>query len=191
MNWLDRFLAGLLFGLAFLFITAAVHIISVLAMRDIIDKDVFDRLSSVAHPVHLTLLPPPQPGHEFIPFEDPALVQGVCLYDLSHGPLRLHADVEAGQLLTLSFRTRSAQVFYAITDSAAQHGKIDAVILTPTQLEDVEADDDDDDETPQDLRVVAPESKGFVLISALAGFPSERPEAEARIKSVTCDIAQQ
>jgi hypothetical protein len=62
-------------------------------------------------------------------------------------------------------------------------------VLTPAQLEIVEADDDDDDPS-QDLRLIAPESKGFVIISALAAHPGEHAEAEERVKSVACEIEQ-
>ena len=76
-----------------------------------------------------------------------------------------------------------------MTDLAAQQGKIDVVVLTPEQLEIVEADDDEDDPS-QDLRLIAPETKGFVVISALAAYPGERPEAEERVKSVACGVEQ-
>jgi hypothetical protein len=38
----------------------------------------------------------------------------------------------------------------------------------------------------KELRLVAPDAKGFVLINALSAYPSERAEADAEVKSVAC-----
>jgi hypothetical protein len=40
------------------------------------------------------------------------------------------------------------------------------------------------------LRLVAPEPQGFVIVSALAGYQSDRADAEARVKSVACAVEQ-
>jgi hypothetical protein len=37
------------------------------------------------------------------------------------------------------------------------------------------------------LRLVAPTTKGFVLVNALAAFPSGRLEAEQRVKAISCE----
>lgn len=76
-----------------------------------------------------------------------------------------------------------------MTDLAAQQGKMDVVVLTSAQLEAVESEDDEDNPS-QDLRLIAPETRGFVVVSALAAFPGERAEAEERLKSVSCGIEQ-
>lgn len=176
----------MLYVLGVVFIAAVVHLVSVFAMPELAPHDAYARLSALAKPGQMTLLPRALPDHEITPFEDPALAQAVCLYDLSNGPLHLHADLEDGGLLTLSFRTRSGRIFYSMTDQAAMHGEIEVRIMTQPQLEAVEDNDDDEDEPLQELRLVAPDMKGFVLVNALAAFPSERAEAEARATSVSC-----
>lgn len=185
MNIVDRLLAALLWLLGVLAIAGIIHIAAIFILPGYTAKGAYARLLSLAKPGQLTVLPPPGPDKQFIPFADPAMVQAVCPYDLSQGPLRLHADVEGDRLLTLSFRTPAGQVFYSMTDLAAQQGKIDIVVLTPAQLEIVEADDDEDDPS-QDLRLIAPEQQGFVFVNTLAAYPSERADAEERIKAVTC-----
>jgi hypothetical protein len=62
-------------------------------------------------------------------------------------------------------------------------------VLTAAQLEIVEAEDDEDDPS-QDLRLVAPEPQGLVIVGALAVNQSERAEAEERIRSVACTVEQ-
>src|ERR1700731_183290 len=188
MNQIDRLLAALLWLLGVLAIAGITHIVAVFALPEIAAKDTYARISELAKPGQLTM-PPSRPDKQVMPFADPAMVQSVCPFDLSQGGLRLHADVEGGRLLTFSFRTSAGQVFYSMTDLAAQQGKIDVVVLTAAQLEIVEAEDDEDDPS-QDLRLVAPEPRGFVIVSALADYQSNRADAEERVKSVVCAVEQ-
>lgn len=185
MTWTDRFLTLLLYGLGVLFVAALVHIIAILALPELAPNDAYARLSTLAKTGRPALLPRPLPGHALTPFEDPALAQAVCLFDLSHGPLHVHADVDHEGLLSLSFRSRTGRIFYAVTDRGAVHGKIDVRVVTAAQLEALQ-EQDDEDNPPQELRLVAPQMKGFVLINALAAFPSERAAAEARALSIDC-----
>jgi uncharacterized membrane protein len=190
MSPIDRLLAALLWLLGILAVAGITHIAAIFALPYIAVKDdIYARILEAAKPGQMTLLPPARPNKQFLPFTDPAIVQSVCPFDLSKGGLRLHADVEAGRLLILSFRTSTGQVFYSMSDLAAQQGKMDVVVLTPAQLDIVEADDDEDNPS-QDLRLIAPDTKGFVMISALAAYPGERGEAEERLKAVTCDVEQ-
>jgi uncharacterized membrane protein len=190
MNRIDRFLAALLWLLGVVFVAGIVHIVAIFALPDLKSKDAFERLSALAKPAQLTVLPRPKPGAEIMPYGDPALAQGLCLYDLSKGALRLQGEVDGDRLLTLSFRTPEGHVFYSMTDRAAQRGKINVLVLSPGQLETVEAATDDQDEPPQELRLLAPTQRGIVFISALAALPSERAEAEERIKAISCDAEQ-
>ncbi|HEY4848698.1 MAG TPA: hypothetical protein VIH87_13145 [Methylocella sp.] len=189
MNQIDRLLAALLWLLGVLAIAGITHIVAVFALPEFAAKDPYVRISELAKPGQLTILPPSRPDMQVMPFADPAMVQSVCPFDLSQGGLRLHADVEGGRLLTFSFRTSAGQVFYSMTDLAAQQGKIDVVVLTAAQLEIVEAEDDEDDPS-QDLRLVAPEPQGLVIVGALAVNQSERAEAEERVRSVACTVEQ-
>ena len=189
MNRFDRLLAALLWLFGVLAIAGITHIIAIFALPGIAASDTYARISELAKPGQLTLLPEPRPNKQFMPFADPAMVQSVCPFDLAQGDLRLHADVESGRLLAFSFRTSAGQVFYSMTDLAAQQGKIDVVVLTAAQLEIVEADDDEDDPS-QDLRLVAPEPQGFVIVSALAAYRSDMADAEERVKSIVCAVEQ-
>jgi len=187
MNRIDRLLAALLWLLGVLATAGITHIAAILALPQIAVKGAYARISELAKPGQLTLLPAAGANNQVMPFADPAMVQSVCPFDLSQGGLRMHADVRGGRLLTFSFHTSAGQVFYSMTDLAAQQGKIDIVVLTAPQLEIVEAEDDED-EPSQDLRLVAPESQGFVIVSALAAYQSDRAAAEERVKSVVCAV---
>ncbi|PNG26546.1 DUF1254 domain-containing protein [Methylocella silvestris] len=186
MNRLDRFLAGLLWLLGVALVAVAVHLIAVFDLPRRLGNDPMSRLSVLAKPGEMSQLPLARPGAEWAPFSDPAVAQGVCLYDLTRAPVRVSGEVDADRMLTLSFRTPSGEIFYSMTDRAAQHGKIDVLLLTSEQLEALEADSEDDDEPAQELRLIAPAAKGFVLVNALAAFPSEAEESRQRVKAITC-----
>jgi len=185
MNRTERILGFLLYLTGVVFVAGAVHLVAILAMPEVAPRDAFTRLSAIAKSGQMTLLPRPLPGHQTTPFEDPAMAQAVCLYDLANGPLHVHADLDGDGLVTLSFRTRGGTIFYSMTDQASLHGKIDVRILTAPQLAAVE-ENDDEDQPLQELRLVAPAMKGFVLVKALAAYPSERGQAEAAVTSISC-----
>jgi uncharacterized membrane protein len=189
MSLSDRLLAAFIWFLAVLVIAGLTHIIAIFALPGLVANDLYAWTSRVAKPGQLTILTAAQPEKPFIPFADPAMVQAICPFDLSQGDLRLHADVDGDRLLVLSFHTAAGKLFYSMTDLAAHQGKMDVVVLTAQQLEIVESGDDEENPS-QDLRLLAPESRGFVLAKALALLPGEKAEAEERLKLVSCSVEQ-
>jgi uncharacterized membrane protein len=172
-------------ALAGLALAGIVHIASVLLMPRLAPRDAYTRLSAFIAPGGVRPLPAAEPGQEILPFLDPAFAYAVCGYDLAKGPLRIRAAVVPGPFVSMSFRSRKGQLFYSLTDRAASRGKIDIVVLTPAQLTEAEAQDNED-EPIQELRLLAPELQGFVLLRALAGAQSELPLAQARLAAVAC-----
>jgi uncharacterized membrane protein len=170
-----------------LVIAGLVHISSILAMPRLAPDDAYMRIAAAA-PLHqVSLLQATAPGERATPFEDPALAQGLCRYDLSQGPLRLRATLAPDALMLFSFHARFGQVYYSMTDRSATRGKLEMLLLTPGQLESVEAQDSED-ELPQELRLVAPTLQGFLLFRALAERPGDYVEAQKRIAAISCGL---
>lgn len=169
-----------------LFLAGIVHIVSIFAMPWLAPKDAFARMAAAAPAHQLVLLPDPTP-QSGAPYDDPALVQGVCRYDLSQGRLRLRATLPPDELLLMSFHGRQGQVYYSMTDRSATRGVLDVLIVTRAQLDLVEANDKED-ELPQDLRIIAPTLEGFILLRSLSERPSLRDEARQRISSMSCGL---
>jgi uncharacterized membrane protein len=180
--WAIDALQWLLVGLC---LAGIIHIVSVLAMPHLAPNDAFSRVAALAPVGPVQVLPRPLPGQEIFPFSDPAMVSGLCRYDLAAGPFRIRARSSGQDFMSVSFHDRWGTVYYAMTDRVATRGIIEAMVLTPAQLEDVEAADAED-EQPQELRVTAPSQQGFVLFRALATRPSAYAEAEAELKTITC-----
>lgn len=187
MNSVDRLLGVFLWLLSIAAVAGITHITLIFALPVFMGRNPLAEIAAQTKTGEVTLLPTAQPDRPSLPFTDPAMVQAICPFDLAEGGLRLHAEPEVDRLLALSFRTSTGQVFYSMSDLAAQQGKMDVVVLTAAQLDTVEADDDEDNPT-QDLRLIAQDRKGFVVISALAEFPSERAQAETLVKSVSCAV---
>ena len=73
-----------------------------------------------------------------------------------------------------------------MTDRAALRETIDIRLVTPAQLADISANDDDDAGLPEELRLQSPSTQGLIVATALVARPSERNDAEARIKAISC-----
>ena len=174
---------------ATLIFAGIVHLTSILLMPRVAPHDAFARLAGYLRDGGISLLPSPEPGKEVLPFLDPAFAYAACGYDLAKGPLRLKASLAPGPLVTLSFHSRHGVVFYAFTDRAALRGAIEVLVLTAPQLAEAEAQDNED-EPPQELRLLAPENEGFVLLRALARSPGETAAAQARLAGVECSRQQ-
>lgn len=186
MSRLDRILAGALWALGVLLAAAAAHVGAVLLLPRIVGEPPMRRLAALARPGETTLLPRATPAAQWAPFLDPALAQSVCLFDLARGPVRVSGPVDPERMLTLSFRAPDGEIFYSMSEHAAQRGTIEVLLLTNDQLDALEAEDEDDEEPTQELRLVAPSPTGFVLVNALADFPGERADAERRAAAISC-----
>jgi uncharacterized membrane protein len=166
-------------------IAALVHIAAILVIPLYATRDAFARLSSLG-PVNATIaLEQPGPQARRLPYRDPAVASAFCRFDLAAGPVRVRAPADGSGFISLSFHTRRGGIFYAITDKAATHGVLEALVVTEKQLRALEAKDDED--TPvQDLRVVSTAKEGFVMIRAFSEEPSLYPRAEAQARALAC-----
>ncbi|PPD45606.1 MAG: hypothetical protein CTY15_04295 [Methylocystis sp.] len=185
---LDRYLDHLPWVAAMLLIAGVVHIVSVLLMPAVAPKDAYARaLAAVggAQPARLVALAPMAPGAEILPFEDPAFAEGLCVYDLSKGLLRVSAPADGEDYLAISFHALAGRLYHAITDRAAIKGKIDIVIGDGRQIEALQAATEE--APPQEVRLTAPTKRGFVLVRSFAKRPSDQARARERLNTVSCE----
>ena len=182
---------GARLGGAALFVVAAaaaaalVHFAVVLLVPIVATHGAYDRLADLGSPGTTTVLPRAGPDERRFPWDDPALAAAFCRFDLSAGPVRIKAPVGRAGFASLSLHTRRGAVFYALTDRAATHGRMEMVIATPAQLRQLVAHDDEDDPS-QDLRVVSPTVQGFVIMRAFSELPSLYAAAADEAKAMTC-----
>ncbi|MGD0632781.1 MAG: hypothetical protein ABSA13_00685 [Beijerinckiaceae bacterium] len=163
------------------------HLTAILLLPEVATRDAYHRLADAyGGGPGMILLPPAKPGDHVVPFRDPAVVQGVCFFDLAKAPVRIKANIEEGRMLSLSFRTRTGKIFYSMTDRGALDRKIDVRLVSEAQLAELEARDDENKAPAPELRLQAPSATGLVVATALIARPGEQDGAEVRIKAVTC-----
>jgi len=192
MSGKDRLLDLLPWAGTALLTAGIVHIVSILLMPAVATRDAYARLVEAARGAEtvrgVAILPPTAPGSETLPFEDPAMADGVCVFDLSKGLLRVSAPADGEELLAVSFHA-GGRIFHSLTDRAAIRGKIDIVVGDARQIAALEADDQSDAPI-EEVRVTAPVTRGFVLIRSFAKRPSDMTRARARLREISCESFQ-
>jgi uncharacterized membrane protein len=186
MQWRLRAGEATLYLAATAIVAALVHLIVVLIAPSLATRDAFARLAPLGAPGATVALPRPSPAERLLPYADPAIASAVCRYDLSAGPIRVTAPLGRGAFASISFHSRRGMVFYALTDKAATHGVIEAVLATPEDVSALAAHDDEE-EPSRDLRIAAPATEGFVMMRVFSELPSLYPAAEAQAKALQCN----
>jgi uncharacterized membrane protein len=169
--------AGLLLGLL-------VHLATLLALPSLATRDASRRLASLTREGGFHLLPAPSPSEALLPLPDPSIVMAACRFDLSRGPVHVRAPL-TGSFFSVSFYTPDDLAFYALTDRAASEGAIELTLYTSLQLAEVRSREGPD--TPEALRLEAPNPEGLIVLRALAPEPSYVPMLERILSSATCE----
>jgi uncharacterized membrane protein len=172
-------------GLIVVILAGLVHLVALLMIPAMAERDAFARVEALGAPFKTIALPTPSPKSRLIPHADPAVAAAVCRYDLSGGPVRARAPLSRPGFAALSFHSRRGAIFYALTDGAAAKGRMDALIVTAEQLRVLESHDDEDNPT-EDLRIVSPTPQGFVMMRALSQSPDDMASVEEEAAAMTC-----
>ncbi len=182
----SRALSLSLWGAATLMVAGVVHLASILILPEITSDNAYLRLVKGVAPNTVSVLPRPGSVSELLPFRDPALGTAICRYDLHDGDLRIGAPIGDTAFLAISFHTSKGVPFYALTSRSGNEGRIDLVLLTPAQLEKLEAADSGDG-LVREVRVTAPAPQGFVQFDVLprvGGYPA----AMHALSSASCKL---
>jgi len=185
MRGWGRFLIATLCGLV---LAAGVHIVSILATPYLAENDALAKVQSTLTANKAQIISAPGGQNTWMPRPDPAVAVATCAFDLRNGPIRVSAQT-GPNLLSFSFHRESGGVFFAVTDRAAVRGELDIVAMTARQLDEARAAEDEN-EPVRDVRIVAPEQQGFVIVRVAAPTPSQRPQAEEAAKAVSCVTEQ-
>jgi uncharacterized membrane protein len=185
MRGFGRFLIATFCGLV---IAAGVHIVAILASPHLAEQDAFAKVQPTLTAEKAQIISSPGGENTWLPRPDPAVAVAACAFDLRNGPMRVSA--KTGPLfLSFSFHRKAGGVFFAVTDRAAVRGELEIVAMTPRQLDEARAEEDENAPS-RDVRIVAPEQRGFVIVRVVAPTPSLRPQAEEAAKAVSCTTEQ-
>ena len=100
------------------------------------------------------------------------LVHALCIYDLSNGPVSINAAVP-NSYWSMTMYSAGGETFYSLNDRQAGIERVAVMLRQPGER--VPADEEAELLVPDDdtLTVRAPESKGLVVMRALAGEAAE------------------
>ena len=185
MRGFSRFLVATFCGLV---IAVGVHIVAIFASPHLAEQDAFTKVQSTLTAEKAQIVSAPGGENTWLPRPDPAVAVAACAYDLRNGPMRVSTQT-GSLLLSFSFHKETGGVFFAVTDRAAVRGELEIVAMTPRQLDEARAAEDENDPS-RDVRIVAPEQRGFVIVRVTAPTPSLRPQAEEAAKAVSCTAEQ-
>lgn len=173
----------LLLFIAFSVVLGAIaHIVSILAMPALAERNAYARLSELMESNVLTLLPDPTPQEQALPMTDPAFISAVCLYDLSGAPLKVRVPATA-DYTSVSFYTSEALAFYALSDQAA--GKVIELDLMTTKQK--AAMPEDEEITAADRLVIeSPSREGIVAVRAFVRERGMRELVRRQLEAATC-----
>lgn len=175
--------AGLLVPLAMVAVLAAItHIVSVLAMPTLAERNAYARLSEMADSNEMVMLDDATPRETVLPMMDPAFVSAVCLYDLSEHALKVRVPATA-DYTSVSFYTAEGLPFYALSDQAA--GKIIELDLM-TAAQKAALPEDEEITAADRLVIVSPATEGVVLVHAYVRERGMRAMVRRQLEAATC-----
>jgi uncharacterized membrane protein len=186
MSLINRFLLATFIGVV---LAGGVHIAVILASPRFAEQDAFANIQPTLTAEQAQIISAPGTTNTWLPMPDPAIAVAACAFNLSDGPARIAA--KTGSLfLSFSFHTKTGGVFFAVTDRAAVRGELEIVVMTARQLDEARAGEDENDPS-RDVRIVAPEGRGFVIVRVAAPTPSLRSQAEEAAKAVACTVDEE
>ncbi|MDQ0469717.1 DUF1254 domain-containing protein [Labrys wisconsinensis] len=169
-----------------LLLALTVHLATVLALPRMAERTAYRRLEELGPDGAFAIVPATGPLAEVLPSPDPAMRVAACRYDLSAGPLHLRAPVPPA-FFSVSFYTPDGLNYYALNDRAASAGAIELTLYTSVQLAEVRSREGPD--TPEALRIEAPQARGVVILRALAATPGMMPVIEDALSQATCQAS--
>lgn len=181
-----RWPAGLLLSAAVAVVLAGIaHIISILAMPALAERNAYARLSELAESNMMVMLPDPTPQEAVLPMMDPAFISAVCLYDLSQRPVKVRVPATS-DYTSVSFYTAEGLAFYALSDQAAG-AVIELDLMTAAQKA---ALPEDEEITAADrLVIVSPSVEGVVMVRAFVRERGMRAGVRKQLEAAGCGEA--
>jgi uncharacterized membrane protein len=128
-------------------------------------------------------LPIPEAGAEPLAALDPRMIEAVCRFNLSNGPVRIQAEFP-DEFWSVAVFDRRGRNVYSLNDRAAERSRLDLVILTPVQMAQLRQDPPASLETAIVLEL--PISAGFVMLRVFVPDDSMLHGAQAALAGANC-----
>jgi uncharacterized membrane protein len=160
-----------------------VHIVTVLSVPSLSHADAFSLASRLGPELRLV---PLDARDAFLDgMEDPDIAAAVCSFDLTAGPVKVTLPASADGFSSIALHQEGGGAFFALSNSAAENGRIEVVALTPGQALERAAEEDEDNPSGE-VRAVSSRTRGFAVFRVLALLPSQRQAAKVLVAGGSC-----
>ena len=112
-------------------IAIAVHIVSVLSVPSLSHADAFSLVSRLAP--ELRLVRSTGTRRLSMRWRTPDIAAAVCSFDLAAGPVKVSLPAGADGFSSIALHQEGGGAFFALSNSAAENGRLEVVALTPAQ----------------------------------------------------------
>jgi len=185
----DRLIGLIPWVVGALFGAAALHLLAVLAMPALAPHAAFRKLALRLPLGEKALLPRAEAEAPGPAFSDPFASLAICRFDLTQGPLRLSADADGDHPLSVSVRLADGTVLYSANDLQTPGGRFRLRVVTQAQADAQDAADAGDETAADDeLRLVSPGARGFVVFRVLASREGDYDAAAAARNGLSCAL---
>jgi len=190
---LDRAIGAIPWLLAALLGAIALHLLAVLALPALSPNGAFRKLALHLPAGEKDLLARATTGADGPTFSDPFAALAVCRFDLSQGPLRLRAAADGDHPVSISVRLTDGTIVYSANDRQTPHGRFNVLVVTQAQADAQDAAQDNPDQAgagaaDDELRLVSPRPRGFVVFRALALREGDYDAAAATRDGFQCSV---
>jgi uncharacterized membrane protein len=171
-----------LFVLAGLLLGAGMHITAVLMVPLFAVNDAWARVASLGPDgeFHLLLATAADVAGE----RDPHLMEAVCRFSLSDGPVRIVATLPDG-FWSLALFDRQSRNLYSLNDRGAEPTRLDLVVMTPEN--EAELGERGLPGLPNATVAAMPIDAGMAVIRVFLIDRASIPEASAALAAAACD----
>ena len=173
----------LLFILGGILLGGIIHISVVFAVPYYANRDAWAKMRQFGRDGQFHVLPVPEPGAEPLASLDPRMVQAVCRFSLSEGPVRITATLP-DEFWSVAVFDRRGRNIYSLNDRAADRLQLDLAILTPVQMAQLRQDPPASLETAIVLELSVVEA--FALLRVFVPEDSQMPGAVAALQKASC-----
>lgn len=180
-----RLLHALLVGLIG---AGIVHIAVLLLVPRFSETGAWARLAMAADLYRMTPLAAETGAATVVKSVDPLFAAAACRFDLGDGMVHVKAPPSNLPFWSISVYDRDGHNTYSFNDHGAAKSQLDAVVLTPAQMNDVRKD------LPQDFQgsvfIQTPIKEGILVVRGFVPDDSWKPQVTAFLKGATCNLRQ-
>jgi uncharacterized membrane protein len=193
----DRAIGLIPWVVAALFGAVAIHLLAVLSLPALAPSASFRKLALPLAPGEKALLPRAAAVSGGSAFADPFAALALCRFDLAQGPLRVRAAADGDHPASVSVRLADGTIIYSANDKQTPNGKFNVLVVTQAQADALDSAQDNTDQTgasgggDDELRLVSPSARGFVLFRTLGLREGDYEAAAAARGGFACSVEKQ